>query len=53
MVPEEEKSAFAANLPKRVTSNDAIVEYRIGCLIKAGNFLKQTLPLALGLNDLS
>lgn len=24
----------------------------MGCLIKAGNFLKQTLPLALGLNDL-
>ena len=32
---------------------DATVDYKIGCLMKANNFLKQTLPLALGLNDLS
>ena len=43
---EEEKLAFD-------TTVDATVDYKIGCLMKANNFLKQTLSLALGLNDLS
>ena len=42
---EEEKSAFD-------TSTDPTTDYKTGCLKQAANFLKQTLPLALGLNHL-